>query len=70
MIREIDAMTPNQIQALRHALEENTATFGERFLVSGRTVEGWEQGREPHRLVARMLETLAVEVKHAKRRTA
>jgi|KBSMisStaDraftv2_1062788.scaffolds.fasta_scaffold00145_44 DNA-binding transcriptional regulator YiaG len=63
-------MTAKQIQALRHALKENAETFGARFLVSGRTVEGWEQGREPHRLVSRMLDTLAVEVKHAARRSA
>ena len=61
-------MTPDTIRRLRAALEENTKTFGARFLVSGRTVENWEQGRhDPHRLVIVALETLAREVKDAKR---
>lgn len=64
----VDMMTPDKIRTLRASLEENTATFGARFHVSGRTVENWEQGRhEPHRLVVVMLETLAREMRDAKR---
>ena len=61
-------MTPDKIRTLRAALEENTKTFGARFMVSGRTVEDWEQGRHgPHRLVVVALETLAREVKDARK---
>jgi DNA-binding transcriptional regulator YiaG len=35
----------DEIRALRAALGENAATFGRRWLKSGRTVEDWEQGR-------------------------
>jgi DNA-binding transcriptional regulator YiaG len=35
-----------EVRALRAALGENTATFGKRWLKSGRTVENWEQGRK------------------------
>ena len=38
-------MTPQQIQALRRALKEDTKTFGARFGRSWRTVQEWEQGR-------------------------
>ena len=38
-------MTPQEIQGLRHALSENVAKFGKRFIRSGRTAEEWEQGR-------------------------
>jgi DNA-binding transcriptional regulator YiaG len=61
-------MTPKQISALRGALEENTKTFGARFLVSGRTVEDWEQGRSaPRGLTALALDTLAREIRKARR---
>lgn len=53
-------MSPDQIRALRAGLGENTKTFGERFAVSGRTVEGWEQGRHaPRGLALQALERLA-----------
>jgi hypothetical protein len=52
-------MKPKQIQELRHALGENTETFGARFAASARTVEGWEQGRRsPAPLVQRLLTEL------------
>jgi DNA-binding transcriptional regulator YiaG len=37
--------TAEEVRALRAALHENTATFGARWLKSGRTIEAWEQGR-------------------------
>jgi DNA-binding transcriptional regulator YiaG len=53
-------MTPDAIRLLRATLRENTATFGQRFAVSGRTVECWEQGRRtPRGLTARVLAQLA-----------
>lgn len=38
-------MSPAQIKKIRKSLGLNTAKFGARFGVSGRTVEDWEQGR-------------------------
>lgn len=38
-------LSPDQIRAIRARLGENTATFGARVGVSGRTIENWEQGR-------------------------
>ena len=38
-------MTPAEIQAARKRLGLNTADFGAKLGVSGRTVEGWEQGK-------------------------
>ena len=53
-------MSADQIRVLRAALGDNTATFGARFCVSGRTVEGWEQGRHaPRGMVLQALERLA-----------
>jgi DNA-binding transcriptional regulator YiaG len=53
-------VTPDTIRLTRAILRENTATFGQRFAVSGRTVEHWEQGRRtPRGLTARALEQLA-----------
>lgn len=50
-----------EVRALRTALEENTATFGARWLRSGRTVEQWEQGlRRPDPLVLDGMRKLAV----------
>jgi DNA-binding transcriptional regulator YiaG len=58
-----------EVRALRAALEEDTATFGARWAKSGRTVEGWEQGRrapdafvlaEMRRLTARMKKRLVL----------
>jgi DNA-binding transcriptional regulator YiaG len=56
--------TPQRIQALRYALNENTDTFGARFARSGRAVENWEQGRNrPDALVVRELDRLEEAVK-------
>jgi DNA-binding transcriptional regulator YiaG len=50
----------DHVRAIRAVLGENTATFGARFSVSGRTVEGWEQGRhKPTGLALKALERLA-----------
>jgi DNA-binding transcriptional regulator YiaG len=63
------AWTPERIQTLRHALDEDTATFGARFARSGRTVEDWEQGRRnPDGLVQRELDRLEQSLKGKKRR--
>jgi len=35
----------DEVRALRAALQEDTTTFGARWLCSRRTVEDWEQGR-------------------------
>jgi DNA-binding transcriptional regulator YiaG len=51
---------PAAIQALRQQLGESTAQFGERFGKSGRTIEGWEQGRRvPDVLAQRELTKIA-----------
>jgi len=52
-------MKSKQIQGIRHALGEDTATFAERFARSARTIEDWEQGRyKPDALVLRILAKL------------
>jgi DNA-binding transcriptional regulator YiaG len=35
----------DEVRALRITLGEDTATFGQRWRKSGRTIESWEQGR-------------------------
>lgn len=56
-------MTPERIKSLRHALGENTATFGQRFHRSGRSVENWEQGRRrPDGLAIEAMKKLEKEV--------
>lgn len=35
----------DEVRAIRKALGESRATFGERWQKSGRTIENWEQGR-------------------------
>jgi DNA-binding transcriptional regulator YiaG len=50
----------DEVKALRSALEEDTATFGARFMKSGRTVEGWEQGhRTPDPMIVAAIRALA-----------
>jgi len=50
----------DEVRALRAALQEDAATFGARFKRSGRTVEGWEQGRrQPDALALDMIRSLA-----------
>lgn len=49
-----------EVRALRAALQENTATFGQRWRKSGRTIEGWEQGlRQPDAFVLEAMRQLA-----------
>lgn len=36
---------PDRIKRIRTWYKENTANFGRRFEVTGKTVEAWEQGR-------------------------
>jgi DNA-binding transcriptional regulator YiaG len=54
-ITEKARLTGKQIQAIRHALGENTAKFGERLAVSGRTIEDWEQSRREPRGLAKVV---------------
>lgn len=50
----------DEVRRLRAALAEDTATFGQRWHKSGRTVENWEQGRrEPDAFVLEAIRTLA-----------
>jgi DNA-binding transcriptional regulator YiaG len=58
----VDPVTiADEVKALRAVLEEDTATFGARFHKSGRTIEGWEQGRrQPDGLALELLRSLAV----------
>ncbi len=43
---------PEHVRWMRHALCESTREFGERWSVSGRAVEKWEQGsRHPNRWI-------------------
>lgn len=61
-------MNAKQIHALRQSLNENRETFGRRVGVSGRTVEGWEQGhRRPGPAARVLLGRLAEEKTKAKR---
>lgn len=39
--------TDQGIRSLRNSLGMNAEQFGQRIGVSARTVEGWEQGRQP-----------------------
>jgi DNA-binding transcriptional regulator YiaG len=53
-------MEPNRIRAIRLALGENRATFGDRFYRTGRTIESWEQGRSsPDKLATAVLDQIA-----------
>jgi DNA-binding transcriptional regulator YiaG len=55
-----------EVRALRSALSENTAAFGARWRKSGRTVEGWEQGRTvPDAFVRDSIRQLARTTGHA-----
>ena len=62
-----------EVRALRALLGENAKTFGARWHRSGRTVEGWEQGRtEPDAFVLDAIRKLAARrgtTKTAKART-
>lgn len=56
-------MSPATIRRLRRAANEDTKTFGARFLRSPRSVEDWEQGRRvPDKLAQVLLEQLAAEL--------
>ena len=62
-------MTGRQFQKLRQSLGENTAKFGKRFNVSGRTVEDWEQDRcQPNKWVLPQIKELANQVKQQQRK--
>jgi DNA-binding transcriptional regulator YiaG len=53
-----------EVRALRAALHENTATFGARWQKSGRSIEGWEQGRTtPDPFVLEAIRKLAARAK-------
>lgn len=63
-------MTPERIKAIRAALGENTKTFGQRFLRSGRAVEEWEQGRRvPDPLIQAELAKLEILVKNLEKKS-
>jgi hypothetical protein len=56
----------NEVRTLRAALDEDTATFGARWHKSGRTIEGWEQGRRaPEPFVLEDIRKLAARTKAA-----
>jgi len=50
--------TPQGVKALRARLGLSVAELAERCGVSRRTVEGWEQGRQPSGAARRALELL------------
>lgn len=53
-----------EVRALRRALDENTAAFGQRWSRSGRTIEAWEQGRAaPDAFVLAQIRKLAARTK-------
>ena len=57
----------DEVRGLRAALGENTATFGERWRRSGRTIEQWEQGRRvPDAFVLEEIRKLAARTKKQK----
>lgn len=57
-------MTPAEIREARRKTGLNTAAFGALLGVSGRTVEGWEQGRRKvPATVVRMLPLIIYEGK-------
>jgi DNA-binding transcriptional regulator YiaG len=58
-----------EIRALRAALDEDTARFGQRWHKSGRTIENWEQGRRlPDPFVLDAMRALAARTKKPKRK--
>jgi DNA-binding transcriptional regulator YiaG len=58
----------DEIRALRASLGENTATFGKRWLKTGRAVEDWEQGRRvPDPFVLAAIRALAARRTKARR---
>ena len=62
-------MSPEEIQALRDSLGENTEQFAAHFHCSRRTVENWEQGRRnPPSLVLSLLQALAASQKKPSRK--
>lgn len=55
-----------EIKALRAALDEDTATFGQRWHKSGRTIENWEQDRgAPDAFVLTAIRALAAKKQKA-----
>jgi len=67
--RRVPTRTPiaEEIRALRGRLQETTGDFGARWLVSGRTVEDWEQGRrKPSAFVLDAIRKLAARQKTRK----
>jgi hypothetical protein len=59
--------TAEEVRAIRTALGEDTATFGQRWHRSGRTVEDWEQGRrQPDPLVLDGLQEMRAYLKTSK----
>ena len=57
-----------EVQALRAALREDTATFAVRWHRSPRTVEDWEQGRrQPDGFVLDAMRALAAKLKGKKK---
>jgi len=53
-----------EVRALRTALDEDAATFGQRWHKSGRTIENWEQGRRaPDPFVLDAIRALATRTK-------
>lgn len=54
-------MTQQEIRELRG--EMSTKEFGDLFMVSCRTVEGWEQGRKPRKSVLKKIKEMEKEKK-------
>jgi len=66
---DADVTIADEVRALRKLLGENTATFGARFLKSGRTIETWEQGtRAPDPFVLAAIRALAAKTGKKKAR--
>ena len=43
--RNIPAITPDRVKAIRKAVAKSPREFSQRFGIPARTLEGWEQGR-------------------------
>ena len=43
--RNVPAMTPERVKAIRKAVAKSPKEFAARFGIPARTLEGWEQGR-------------------------
>ncbi|KPF82753.1 XRE family transcriptional regulator [alpha proteobacterium AAP38] len=52
---DVDAMPPERVRAIRHAVAKSTREFERRFGIPAATMNNWEQGRRKPDPAARIL---------------